>query len=105
MELESFSYSASHDLRAPLRTIDGFCHALLEDCGDTLNTQGKDYLKRIMTAAGRMTLLIEDLLKLSRITRMEMNIGTINMSNIARSIINELQSTHPPASRPGYHRR
>ncbi|MEN6422500.1 MAG: PAS domain S-box protein [Smithella sp.] len=95
MELESFSYSASHDLRAPLRTIDGFCHALLEDCGDTLNTQGKDYLKRIMTAAGRMTLLIEDLLKLSRITRMEMNIGTINMSNIARSIINELQSTHP----------
>ncbi|MCX5848733.1 MAG: PAS domain S-box protein [Deltaproteobacteria bacterium] len=94
-ELESFSYSVSHDLRAPLRTIDGFSRALLEDCADKLNSQGKEYLTRITAAARRMGLLIEDLLKLSRITRMEMNIGTVNLTQIARSVINELQSTEP----------
>jgi PAS domain S-box-containing protein len=94
-ELEAFSYSASHDLRAPLRTIDGFSQALLEDCEDKLDIQGKDYLIRIRAATRRMADLIEDLLKLSRITRTEMNIEKINLTRIARSIIDELQKSQP----------
>jgi PAS domain S-box-containing protein len=94
-ELESFSYSASHDLRAPLRTIEGFSQALLEDCEDKLDLHGRDYLKRIITATRHMTLLIEDMLKLSRITRTEMNIDKVNLTQIARSIINELKESQP----------
>ena len=60
-ELESFSYSVSHDLRTPLRTIDGFSHALLEDCGAQLNEEGQSHLKRIRSATQRMGALIDDL--------------------------------------------
>jgi light-regulated signal transduction histidine kinase (bacteriophytochrome) len=94
-ELEAFSYSASHDLRAPLRTIDGFSQAILEDCEDKLNIQGKDYLIRIRAATKRMADLIEDLLQLSRIARTELNIEKINLTRIARSIIDEWQKSQP----------
>ena len=94
-ELEAFSYSVSHDLRAPLRTIDGFSQALLEDCEDKLDIQGKDYLIRIRAATQRMAKLIEDMLNLSRITRTEMNIEKVNLTRIARSVINELQKSQP----------
>ncbi len=94
-ELEAFAYSVSHDLRAPLRSIDGFSQALLEDCEDKLDMQGKDYLIRIRAATKRMADLIEDLLQLSRLTRTEMNIEKINLTRIARSVIDELQKSHP----------
>ena len=94
-ELEAFSYSISHDLRAPLRAIDGFSQALLEDCEDKLDLQGKDYLIRIRTATQRMSTLIEDLLNLSRITRSEMSMEKVNLTRIVRSVINELQNSQP----------
>jgi len=94
-ELEAFSYSVSHDLRAPLRTIDGFGQALLEDYDKKLDTQGKDYLARIRTATSTMAELIEDMLKLSRITRSEMDIIKVNLSNIAKSITDELRKSQP----------
>ena len=94
-ELEAFSYSVSHDLRAPLRTIDGFSHALLEDCGDKLDIQSKDYLTRIRAATQRMSELIEELMNLSKITSMEMNMRKINLTTIASSVINELQKSQP----------
>ena len=75
IELEAFSYSVSHDLRAPLRAIDGFSQALLEDYENKLDAQGKDYLTRIRTSTRLMAELIEDLLKLSRITRTDMDIA------------------------------
>src|SRR5205807_4590138 len=65
-ELEAFSYSVSHDLRAPLRGIDGFSLALLEDYGDKLDGEGKDYLQRVRAATQRMGTLIDDLLNLAR---------------------------------------
>ena len=94
-ELEAFSYSISHDLRAPLRAIEGFSQALLEDCEDKLDVQGKDYLLRIRAATQRMSTLIEDLLNLSRITRSEMSMGKVNLTRIVRSVINELQNSQP----------
>ena len=94
-ELEAFSYSVSHDLRAPLRTIDGFSQALLEDYDDKLDVQGKGYLRRVRTATQRMAQLIDDMLNLSRVTRMEMNIEKVNLTQIAWSIINELQKSQP----------
>jgi PAS domain S-box-containing protein len=94
-ELESFSYSVSHDLRAPLRTLDGFSLALLEDYSERLDEQGKYYLQRIRTASQRMAALIDDLLMLSRVTRAEMQLSTINLSQIARSIIEEWQIEQP----------
>ena len=71
-EMESFSYSVSHDLRAPLRSIDGFSHALLEDCADRLGEDGKGYLNQIRAATQRMGLLIDDLLKLASLSRTKM---------------------------------
>ena len=74
-ELEAFAYSVSHDLRAPLRSISGFSQVLLEDCSRELSGEGKDSLNRIVSAAERMGQLIDDLLKLSRVTRVEMRRG------------------------------
>jgi light-regulated signal transduction histidine kinase (bacteriophytochrome) len=95
IELEAFSYSVSHDLRAPLRAIDGFSQALLEDYENKLDAQGKDYLARIRTSTRLMAELIEDLLKLSRVTRSEMDIVPLNLSRMARSIIDGLQESQP----------
>ena len=94
-ELESFSYSVSHDLRAPLRTIDGFSHALLEDCADKLNEEDKSHLNRIRAATQRMGLLIDDLLNLSRISRTSMRVQSLDISALAHSIANDLQAAQP----------
>jgi len=94
-ELEAFSYSVSHDLRAPLRSIDGFSHALLEDYADRLDAQGKDYLARVRAGSQRMALLIDDMLKLSRMSRGKMVIGRVDLSALARSVASELQKSEP----------
>ena len=94
-ELEAFSYSVSHDLRAPLRSIDGFSQAVLEDYADKLGDQGKDYLKRVRTATQRMGHLIDDMLTLSRVTRAEMRRETVELSALATDVIEELQKSEP----------
>jgi signal transduction histidine kinase len=78
-ELESFSYSVAHDLRAPLRSIDGFSLALLEDCGDRLDDDGRRYLHYVRELAQHMARLIDDLLALSRVTRGELNRGETHL--------------------------
>jgi len=90
-ELEAFSYSVSHDLRAPLRAIDGFSQALLEDYTERLDEQGRDYLHRVRAASQHMGHLIDDLLMLSRITRSEMEHEAVDLSEIAREIASGLQ--------------
>jgi light-regulated signal transduction histidine kinase (bacteriophytochrome) len=94
-ELEAFSYSVSHDLRAPLRSIDGFSQALLEDCLEQLDTTGQDYLRRIRSATQRMGQLIDDLLTLSRVTRSDMRKETVDLSQLASRICTQLQQAHP----------
>jgi light-regulated signal transduction histidine kinase (bacteriophytochrome) len=94
-ELESFSYSVSHDLRAPLRSIDGFSQALLEDCLDQLDGTGQDYLHRIRNATQRMGNLIDDMLNLSQMTRSEMNLEPVNLSLLASNICAELHQSEP----------
>lgn len=94
-ELESFSYSVSHDLRTPLRTIDGFSHALLEDCGAQLNEEGQSHLKRIRSATQRMGALIDDLLSLSRFSRAPIHEQTVDMTALAGSVAAELQKSQP----------
>jgi len=94
-EMESFAYSVSHDLRAPLRSIDGFSLAILEDYGEKLDEKGKDYLHRVRAATQKMGLLIDDILKLSRITRCELTLETLNLSELAGIIAEELQSAEP----------
>lgn len=94
-ELESFSYSVSHDLRAPLRSIDGFSQAILEDCNDNLDENGKEYLSRVRIASQRMAQLIDDLLNLSRLTRSEMHYEDVNLSEIAHTIETELKYMQP----------
>ncbi|MCW5772421.1 MAG: PAS domain S-box protein [Rhodospirillaceae bacterium] len=82
-ELESFSYSVSHDLRAPLRGIDGFSKALVEDYGDKLDAGARGFLDRVRAAAQRMGLLIDDLIKLSRVTRAELAAEPVDLSRLA----------------------
>jgi ligand-binding sensor domain-containing protein/signal transduction histidine kinase len=94
-ELESFAYSVSHDLRAPLRGIQGFSHAILEDYKEKLGQQGKDYLQRINDATGNMSQLIDDLLKLSRITRGSITKEKIDLSRIAEIIIARYKEEEP----------
>jgi PAS domain S-box-containing protein len=94
-ELESFSYSVSHDLRAPLRSIDGFSHALLEDYGEQLPSEGRQYLERVRAATQRMAVLIDDLLNLSRVTRTPLQPRFINLSKMAEEITHTLQETDP----------
>ncbi len=94
-ELEAFSYSVSHDLRAPLRAIDGFSQALLEDYGDKLDSFGQDHLQRVRLAAQRMSTLIDDLLNLSRVTRSEIHREKLDISAVVKSIAEELQRTAP----------
>ncbi len=94
-ELEAFSYSVSHDLRSPLRSIDGFSLALLEDCSEKLDSQGKDYLQRVRANCSRMSELIDDLLNLSRVTRSEIQYEKVDLSTIAQKIIFNLQKTQP----------
>jgi PAS domain S-box-containing protein len=94
-ELEAFSYSVSHDLRAPLRSIDGFSSALIEDCGDQLNEQARSHLNRIRAGASRMAQLIDDLLNLSRISRTEMRREEVNLSAMATAVLSECRRGEP----------
>lgn len=94
-ELESFNYSVSHDLRAPLRAIDGFSQALFEDYGELLDETGRGYLKRIRSAAERMNGLIDDLLKLSRFSNALLKQQQVNLSGLAQEIITNLQAEEP----------
>lgn len=92
-ELEAFSYSVSHDLRAPLRSIDGFSQALLEDYSNVLDEQGADYIRRVRNATQKMGQLIDDMLRLSRLTRAELFYEKIDFSGLAQEIIEKLQNT------------
>ena len=94
-ELEAFSYSVSHDLRAPLRSIDGFSRILLRSYLDKLDTPGQDYLQRVRAASQRMGQLIDDLLELSRVTRVELRREAVDLSALGRAIAAELQQTQP----------
>jgi light-regulated signal transduction histidine kinase (bacteriophytochrome) len=94
-ELETFSYSVSHDLRAPLRGIDGWSMALLEDYGDLLDEQGKTYIHRVRFETQRMGHLIDDLLQFSRLTRVEMRKEQVNLSSMARYVATRLQESEP----------
>lgn len=94
-ELEAFSYSVSHDLRAPLRSIDGFSQVLLEDYENQLDTDGKDHLARIRAASQRMGHLIDDLINLSRLSRSEMSRQSVDLTGVAWTIITDLQTMNP----------
>ena len=97
-ELEAFAYSVSHDLRSPLRSIEGFSLALLEDYVDKLDDTGKSYLDRVRNATVRMGHLIDDLLKLSRVSRSEMNRERVDLSVIAKDVAGRLAESHPERS-------
>jgi len=94
-ELEAFSYSVSHDLRAPLRSLDGFSQALLEDYHDRLDDAGRDFLQRVRGASQRMGTLIDDLLSLSRVTRGELQVGEVDLSALAAAAAADLKKSDP----------
>jgi PAS domain S-box-containing protein len=94
-ELESFSYSVSHDLRAPLRSMDGFSQALLEDYKDKLDEQGVDYLSRVRAASQKMAALIDDLLSLARVSRAPVRQASVDLAAIARSVAEDLRAATP----------
>ncbi len=94
-ELDAFSYSVSHDLRGPLNRIGGFSQALLEDYASQLDQQGQDYLRRIGNSSRQMTELIDDLLKLSKVSRMEINHEPVEISALVNVCLKELQAREP----------
>ena len=94
-ELDAFAYSVSHDLRAPLRSIDGFSQILLEDYSEKLDEAGRESLQRVRAASQRMGTLIDDLLKLARVTRAEIRTEDVDLSGMARDIVAELQRATP----------
>ena len=94
-DLEAFSYSVSHDLRAPLRSMDGFSQALLDDYGNKLDEQAKDFLGRIRTSCHRMSQLIDDLLNLSHVSRAVMQRESVNLSALVQSLANQLRLEQP----------
>ena len=94
-ELEAFAYSVSHDLRAPLRAIKGFSQILLKDFASNLNEEGTDFLERISQAASQMGELIESLLSLSRLTRGELNRTDVNLTQLAREILDKMRLEEP----------
>ncbi|VAV85183.1 diguanylate cyclase/phosphodiesterase (GGDEF & EAL domains) with PAS/PAC sensor(s) [hydrothermal vent metagenome] len=94
-ELEAFAYSVSHDLRAPLRGIDGFSQALSEDYGDKLDDDAQNYLRRIRSATQHMSELINDMLSLSRVTRSELRRETFDMTALAGKVVASLRKSMP----------
>ena len=97
-ELSAFSYSVSHDLRGPLRSMDGFALVLIEDYGDKLDEEGKDALKRIRAASQHMGYLIDDMLRLSQVTRAELRVTRVDLSAIAREIADGIDREQPGRS-------
>jgi len=94
-ELEAFAYSVSHDLRAPLRRIDGWSLALLEDYGDRFDDRAHQYVERIRAEAQRLGALIDDLLQLSRVTRMEMQHDQVDLTSLACGVAARLRDVYP----------
>jgi PAS domain S-box-containing protein len=94
-ELDAFSYSVAHDLRAPLRAVDGFSLALLQDFPDDVPEEGRRYLERIRSGAQRMAQLIEDLLKLSRISRHQIVRSEVDLSRVAAEVAAQLKASDP----------
>jgi signal transduction histidine kinase len=94
-EMESFTYSVSHDLRAPLRGIDGWSCALMEDYGSNLDERARQYLNRVRSEAQRMGHLIDDLLHLSRIARSELSFTCVDLTALARTIVSRLRDSDP----------
>jgi signal transduction histidine kinase len=94
-ELEDFSYTVSHDLKTPLRSIDGFARALLEDYGDKLDSTARDYLVRVNSASLRMNQLIQAMLDMARLTRRELNEQSVDLSALAQAIADNLRKQDP----------
>lgn len=94
-ELEAFSYSVAHDLRSPLRSIDGFSQALLEDYADRLDAEGKKYVSHIRGSAQQMAELIDDLLELARVTRADLRRERVDLSGLVRSVLANLRGSQP----------
>ena len=94
-ELEAFSYSVSHDLRTPLRSIDGFSQAILDEYAHKLDDQGRDHLKRVRVATQHMGQLIDDMIKLARVTRVEMQREAVDLSVLAADVLTALQKSEP----------
>jgi light-regulated signal transduction histidine kinase (bacteriophytochrome) len=94
-ELEAFSYSVSHDLRAPLRSIDGYSKALLDDCADQLDATARGYLDRVRAATSRMSALIDDLLGLARVSRAPLLRQPIDLAKLASGVVEELRRRDP----------
>ena len=94
-ELEAFAYSVSHDLRAPLRGIDGFSQALMEDYGGQMDETGRHYLSRVRAGTQRMGVLIDDLLRLSRVSRAQMQRGPVDLGAMANAVLDELKQQDP----------
>ncbi len=94
-ELESLTYTIAHDLRAPLRTIDGFARALSEDCGERLDEDGRRYLQHVLDAAHRMSAMLEGLLSLARLSRAECHPVTLQLAAIARPVLDRLRAADP----------
>jgi two-component system, NtrC family, sensor kinase len=94
-ELTSLNYAVSHDLRAPLRAIDGFCRILLEECATTLETRHANYLQRIGAGARELGVLLDDLLQLSRVGRAELRKGPLDLSELATKVVADLRARTP----------
>lgn len=94
-ELQAFSYSVSHDLRAPLRAIDGFSRALLEDYAELIDATGKDYLQRVRNSTQHMGRLIDDMLKLSRVTQAALQPETVDLGVLAEEVVAQLRRQDP----------
>ena len=94
-ELESFSYSVAHDLRAPLRGLDAFSRLLVDDCEKQLSENGKDYLRRILNASQRMGHLIDDMLHLAKVSRSELRRAPVNLSALAQTVANGFEMANP----------